>query len=83
MASPEPEAKKGLEPIYDTNDWEVLAPPPVSRVAQQPPARTLAQAQAQRAREEFRAKMEREEEERRQITQASLDAGEDDPFGGW
>jgi hypothetical protein len=80
-ASPEPEPKHGLEPIYDNNDWEVLAPPPPPKVAE--PSRTLAQNQALRAQEEAKARWAQEAEERRQITEAQLAAGEEDPYGGW
>jgi len=87
--SPEPETKRGPEPIYDNNDWEVLTPSPPARSkvthqmqSSQLPRATL-QAQEQRFKEEYMARLARERAERESITKASVEADEDDPYGGW
>jgi hypothetical protein len=41
------------------------------------------QAQEQRFREEYMARLAKEREERESITKASVEADEDDPYGGW
>jgi len=87
--SPEPEIKRGLEPIYDSNDWEVLTPstPVRSKVTHQMQSsqlpRATLQAQEQRFKEEYMARLAREREERESITKAMVEADEDDPYGGW
>ena len=85
-SSPESEIKRGLEPIYDSNDWEVLTPSTPHRKAQMQSARlprsTLI-AQEERFKVDYMARLAKEREERELITRASLEADEDDPYGGW
>lgn len=70
-------ARRGLEPIWDTNNWEVITP-------RSPPKRQSPEIRS--AHDEEAANMafwRRKEEECAEIKAACMAAGEDDPFGGW
>jgi hypothetical protein len=41
------------------------------------------EAQDQRFKEDYMARLAKEREERESITKASVEADEDDPYGGW
>lgn len=70
--------KRGLEPIYDATEWEVLGAPSKKAIAP-----VYQSVPVHCAQEDSRARWAREAEERRQITEACVAAGGEDPFGGW
>lgn len=69
--------RRGLEPIWDNNSWEVITPPsPVDR--RSPAIRSVLDQEAARMDH-----WKRVDEECAEITAACIAAGGDDPFGGW
>jgi hypothetical protein len=80
---PEPEVRIGLEPIWDSTEREVLAPPPTQYRQYQPTQDDL-YAQEQRAKAESRARLAREAEKREmEARAAAVGTEEEDPYGGW
>jgi hypothetical protein len=81
---PVPEVRRGLEPIWDSTEWEVISDPvPQRRADQYAPTRGELRAQEERFKENLHARWAREAEERDRIKQACVEAGDDDPYGGW
>lgn len=83
---PEPEVRIGLEPIWDSTDWEVITPAPTTSYRQYQPTQGDLYAQEQRAKAEARDRLAREAEQRELAARAAaVEAGieEEDPYGGW
>lgn len=70
-------ARRGLEPIWDSNNWEVITPP-------SPPKRQSPEIGSVQDEEAANMAFWRQKEEAcAEIKAACIAAGEDDPFGGW